>query len=165
VRARAESYAGRGRWGPSSSVRKTMGWLGKGWRRRAHAAAEEQRRAERKRKGTPPRRGSYVEDKGVAHMRRWRLHARCVERRWRDGRQRRREVAGGRPCHRDIGMLAWASAILDTRPWTGADGLVASAQISVGLYCAVDWARLHFVISMIFTHPKFEIQNGDLPDV
>jgi hypothetical protein len=27
------------------------------------------------------------------------------------------------------------------------------------------WARLHFDISMIFTHPNFEIQNGDLSDV
>jgi hypothetical protein len=25
--------------------------------------------------------------------------------------------------------------------------------------------RLHFVISMIFNHPNFEIENGDLPDV
>jgi hypothetical protein len=27
------------------------------------------------------------------------------------------------------------------------------------------WVRLHFDISMIFTHPKFEIQNGDLTNV
>jgi hypothetical protein len=26
-------------------------------------------------------------------------------------------------------------------------------------------AQLNFVISMIFTHPNFEIQNGDHPDV
>jgi hypothetical protein len=27
------------------------------------------------------------------------------------------------------------------------------------------WARLHFDISMIFTHPNFEIRNGDFSDV
>jgi hypothetical protein len=36
-----------------------------------------------------------AEDKCATCMRRWRLHARRVEQRWRAGRQRRRKVAGG----------------------------------------------------------------------
>jgi hypothetical protein len=42
------------------------------------------------------------------------------------GRQRRREVAGGRPCHRGVDALAWVRTERDTRPWAGVDGLVTS---------------------------------------
>jgi hypothetical protein len=58
-----------GRWGSGSPVRTTVGR--EGWRWRARATAKEQRRAEWKRKGTQPRRGSYVGDKGMTRMRRW----------------------------------------------------------------------------------------------
>jgi hypothetical protein len=75
------------------------------------------------------------------------------------------EVAGGRLCHRGVDALTWACAVRDTRPWAGIDGLVASGPNRRRAVLCNGPARLHFVISMIFTHQNFEIRNGDLPKV
>jgi hypothetical protein len=75
------------------------------------------------------------------------------------------EVAGGPLCHRGVGTLAWACIVRDTRPWAGIDGLVASGPNRRRAVLCSGPGQLHFVISMIFTHPNFEIRNGELPEV
>jgi hypothetical protein len=162
VQARAESYTGRGRWGYGSPVRTMTGWSGKGWRRRARAAAKEQRRAERKQKGTLPRRGSYVEDKGAARTRRWQLHTRHMERRWRAGRQRRCEVTGGRPCHHGVDALTRTRMVRDTRSWAGVDSLVASGPNRHQAVLCSGPGPASFCNFNDFHSPKFEIRNGDI---
>jgi hypothetical protein len=73
---------------------------------------------------------------------------------------------GGRPT-----MPLWCrrarvgTRIRDMRPWASIDGLVASGTNRCRAVLCSGSGLLHFIISMIFTHPNFETRNGDIFDV